>query len=136
MAQPPSLLQCAEAWCAWDEDLAESKAYHLLIPEWALYHRLSVHIGLHAIDLAPATAAAEKSQTFVHLQHVAMTDLMFHLSSMNQQLQELQDAHRHDRRLLGLVVEHLAAHEPHLAQVLGLTMEVRDLRPAAPHGHR
>ena len=126
----------AEKWCAWDEDLDEEKAYFLFIPEWSLYHRMSLHIGQQAIDLAPGTSADTKKQTFLHLIHVPMPDVLYHLSIINQELQDVRAAHRHDRRQLNLIMEHLASREPDLAHTFGLNLRMDDLHPGAPHGHR
>ena len=95
-----------------------------------------MHIGQQAVDLAPLTNADEKKQTFVHLIHVPMPDVLYHLSIINQELQDVREAHRHDRRQLNLVMEHLASREPDLAQTFGLNLQMDDLRRAAPHGHR
>lgn len=63
------MLECGQIWCVWDENIYESEAYHLVIPEWGLYHRLLAHIGLQAPDLVPMATAAEESQAFVHFHH-------------------------------------------------------------------
>ena len=108
--------------------------FHLLIPDWSLYHMMSEHIEDQAIDLAPGIAAPDKDQCFLTIHHVPLTDVMYHLNSMHHQIQHLQAAQRQDRQLLNRVAEHLAAREPHLAQAFGLALQVQDLQPGNPHG--
>ena len=73
------------------------------------YQHLCQGIGDRAIDLARDAPAESKLQCFVYLNLVPITDLMFHLSCVHQELRAIREERRRDRRLLGIVLEHLAA---------------------------
>lgn len=131
---PPTLLTLADKWCAWDEDLLPNRIYYLYVPEWSLFHRMTSMVGAQPIDLAPGVP--DRVQTRLKLRLLAMPDVLYHLSVINKELEELKASQAEDRRRLNLLVEHFAGRDADLARVLGLTMDMTDLNPAAPHGHR
>ena len=79
----PTILNCADKWCAWDELLTDAMHYHLFVPDWSLYNMIFEHVGDQAVDLAPGVSDEIKAQTFVTIHHVPLPDLLFHVNSLH-----------------------------------------------------